>query len=240
MYIRWRSSASTSEAMVAAKDATLLKIDALNTKDDIESGKAEAAQKKSIKESRTKNLNEQLKDAGNARKMIDWDKVYQWKEYAGYYQIVTSDLETDDMDVIGMYRMLTQIENRFRVMKGTLDTRPVYVRTDQHISAHLVLCVIALTIMSLIQVRIKENEKDTNSGSGKIWETGMDPDRIQSALKAFLAERMPQGYLRLRSTTEDQEGTDLKRILDAHGLQLKSKLYTPGEMRLLRGKVKTL
>ncbi len=202
--------------------------------------KAEAARKKSIKESRTKKLNEQLKEAEKARKMIDWEKVNQWRDYAGYYQIVTSELETDDLTAIGTYRLLTQIENRFRVMKGTLDTRPVYVRTAEHINAHLVLCVVALIIMSLIQKRIKDNEKDSDKESEKKWETGMNPDRIQDALNAFQIENMPQGYLRLRSIADDQPGKDLRRLLDAHGVKIMQKLYTPGELRKLRGTVKIL
>ena len=202
--------------------------------------KAEAARKRSMKESRMKNLNEQLKDAEKARKMIDWEKVNQWRDYAGYYQIVTSELETDDLAVIGTYRLLTQIENRFRIMRGTLDTRPVYVRTREHINAHLVLCVVALIIMSLIQGRVKEKEKDPDKHSGKKWETGINPDQIQEALNAFQVESLPQGYLRMRSTTADQAGMDLKRILAAHSIQVKQKLYTPGELRKLRGMVEVL
>ena len=42
-------------------------------------------------------------------------------------------------------------------MKGTLDTRPIYVRTAEHIHAHLIICFIALTIMRVIQHKIKSS-----------------------------------------------------------------------------------
>ena len=67
-----------------------------------------------------------------------------------------------------------------------------------------------------------------------------NPDRIQDALNAFQIENMPQGYLRLRSIADDQPGKDLRRLLDAHGVKIMQKLYTPGELRKLRGTVKIL
>ena len=48
----------------------------------------------------------------------------------------------DDREVIDKYHGLTQIEDQFRVMKSTLETRPVYVRTPEHVDAHLLICCI--------------------------------------------------------------------------------------------------
>jgi len=39
----------------------------------------------------------------------------------------------------------------FRVTKGVLETRPVYVSLEDHINAHFLTCFIALTIMRIIQ-----------------------------------------------------------------------------------------
>jgi hypothetical protein len=38
----------------------------------------------------------------------------------GYYQIVTSELTLDALEIIDKYHGLTQIEDQFRVMKGDL------------------------------------------------------------------------------------------------------------------------
>ena len=40
-------------------------------------------------------------------------------------------------------------------MKSTLDTRPIYVRTREHIMAHLTICTMALIITRLIQKQLK-------------------------------------------------------------------------------------
>lgn len=198
--------------------------------------KAEAARKKSIKESRKKRLAEDLRDSGTARKMIDWDKVNQWREYAGYYQIVTSETKMDDMDVIGKYRLLTQIENRFRTMKGTLDARPVYVRDPAHIDAHLVLCTVALAIMCLIQGKAKEPSQ--GAGDKMKWEAGMSPDRVQAALNRLEAEEYAPGIYRFADREQDETGRDLQRILDAHGIEIPRRFYTAGDIKRLRGSVK--
>ena len=201
--------------------------------------KAEAARIKALKDARKKRLTEQLKSSENAKAMIDWDKVYRWRDYAGYYQIVTSELDTDEMTVINTYRKLTQIENRFRTMKSTLNTRPIYLQTAEHIEAHLVLCTMALIIIALIQGKVKK-KIDAENCVHKKWCTGMNPDRIQSALNAFSLEPMPNNYVRFRSRTLDQAGKDLDTILQAYGLPIQSRLYTPGELRAFRGTVKVL
>ena len=199
--------------------------------------KAEAARRKSIKAARRKHLDEEMKDPATARKMIDWEKVNQWRDYAGYYQIVTSETKENDLEVIRKYRLLTQIENRFRTMKGTLDTRPVYVSDPNHIDAHLVLCVVALAIMCLIQGKVKAIQ---GSESGKKWETGMNPDRIQDALNKLKVEEYAAGIYRFEARDCDDKGSDLQKILDAHEIEIPSKFYTAREIKKLRGSVKVL
>ncbi len=201
--------------------------------------KAEQARNKSLKAARKKDLDEQLKNAETTRTMIDWDKVNQWRNYAGYYQIVTSELEMEDMAVIDIYRGLTQIENRFRTMKGAMQTRPIFLRTPERIDGHLVISYVALTIETLIQGKVKLH-LGLDAKEGKSWCLGLSPERIQDALNALQVEALPENYLRFRSRTEDQAGRDLQTILDAHGIRLESRLYTPGELRKLRSSVVAL
>jgi transposase len=78
-------------------------------------------------------------------------KVIEEEKYDGYYAIVTSELEMSDFEVIETYRGLWKIEETFRVTKGVLETRPVYVSLKDHINAHFLTCFIALTIMRIIQ-----------------------------------------------------------------------------------------
>ena len=52
--------------------------------------------------------------------MIDEAKLNEFNELMGYYQIVTSELDMGDREVIEKYHGLTQIEDQFREMKATV------------------------------------------------------------------------------------------------------------------------
>jgi transposase len=83
--------------------------------------------------------------------VFDSAKVAEEEKYDGYYAIVTSELDMSDTEVIETYRGLWEIEETFRVTKGVLETRPVYVSLRDHINAHFLTCFLALTIMRIIQ-----------------------------------------------------------------------------------------
>ncbi len=59
-----------------------------------------------------------------------------------------------DLEVIETYRGLWEIEETFRITKGVLETRPVYVSLQEHINAHFLTCFLALTILRIIQKRL--------------------------------------------------------------------------------------
>jgi len=85
------------------------------------------------------------------RPVFDAAKVTEEEKYDGYYAIVTSELDMSDAEIIDTYRGLWKIEETFRVTKGVLETRPVYVSLQDHINAHFLTCFIALTIMRIIE-----------------------------------------------------------------------------------------
>ena len=93
-------------------------------------------------------------NSSDIKAFVDFDKVEEYRKSMGYYQIVTSELTMDPLEIIEKYHGLTQIEDQFRVMKGDLDTRPLYVRTPEHVEAHLLICMISLILLRIIQKRI--------------------------------------------------------------------------------------
>ena len=90
------------------------------------------------------------------RAVLDFEKVAEEEKYDGYYAIVTSELDMSDIEVIETYRGLWEIEETFRIAKGVLETRPVYVSLQDHINAHFLTCFLALTIMRIIQKKTKK------------------------------------------------------------------------------------
>jgi len=82
---------------------------------------------------------------------LDEELIREEEKFDGYYAIVTSELYMPDDEIIETYRGLWEIEECFRITKGTLEARPVYLSRIERIHAHFLTCFIALVIMRLIQ-----------------------------------------------------------------------------------------
>ena len=171
-------------------------------------------------------------ESGKLLGMLDEEKIEELTAFMGYYQIVTSEIDMPDEDVIEAYHGLTQIEDQFREMKGTLNTRPVYVSTKEHIQAHLLVCLIALTMLRLIQKKIISSSQIEKSGC--TWSYGMSGRRVQTALQKWQIDKLPGDIYRFNNTTDD----DLKRILSAFSINIMPKLYTRGDLRKIKTEIK--
>ena len=160
--------------------------------------------------------------------MIDDGKLNEFNELMGYYQIVTSELEMDDREVIEKYHGLTQIEDQFREMKGTLETRPVFVQTPEHIKAHLMVCFMALTMIRVVQRKTRQVVKPPKEDSK--WSYGIPGARISDALAGWQVVEFPGEYYQVLKA----KGDDIFAILKAFGMELKPQLYTRGEIREMK------
>lgn len=171
-------------------------------------------------------------DSTKLRALIDENAEDEFCKYFGYYQIVTSELEVEDIEVIDKYHQLTQIENQFRIMKGSLETRPIYVRNRDHIEAHLLICMIALVVLRLIQKRIIDYSgiKDIE----KNWVTGLNDERIVDALRKWTVEDMDGNLFRMNNVNN----TDLQKILNAFQVKIPEKFFTRQELKSLKKSIK--
>ncbi len=96
---------------------------------------------------------EVLQDAKHIR-FFDDDKLIEEEKYDGYYAIVTSELDTEDEKIIEMYRGLWRIEESFKITKSDLETRPVYLSSQDHIEAHFLICFVSLVLARLLEKRL--------------------------------------------------------------------------------------
>ncbi|MDR1438481.1 MAG: IS1634 family transposase [Clostridiales bacterium] len=85
---------------------------------------------------------------------LDAAMVAEEEKYDGYYAIATSETGESDGRIIEMYRGLWKIEESFKLTKSVLRTRPVYVRRDDHIGGHFLICYIALLLLRLVELRL--------------------------------------------------------------------------------------
>ena len=196
-----------------------------------------AAQSRSLKRFLKKDVvnskNGEVLDGTKLVAMIDDDKLNEFNELMGYYQIATSELEMDDRAVIDKYHGLTQIEDQFREMKGTLEARPVFVITPEHIHAHLLVCFIALTMMRLIQRKVAAAETKRDDGGDLKWSYGMSGARLSAALREWQVLCQPGEYYQMLNTS----GEDICRILSAFGIENADRIYTKGGLAALKSNV---
>lgn len=82
---------------------------------------------------------------------FDYNKLEDEEKYDGYYSIVTSELNMNDKEIIETYRGLWEIEETFRITKGDLEARPIFLKREDRINAHLLSCFISLVIMRILQ-----------------------------------------------------------------------------------------
>ena len=175
----------------------------------------------------------EILDSSKIKAFVDFDKVAAYKKSLGYYQIVTSELTMDARKVVDKYHGLTQIEDQFRVMKGDLDTRPLYVRTPEHVTAHLLICMISLSMLRIIQKRMKDSGS-VKTDPDAYWSSGLSAARIQAALNKWKVDTLPGDLYRFM----DVDDPDLKLILDAFGVDIPAKLYRRAELRSIKTGIK--
>ena len=167
------------------------------------------------------------------RASVDQEAVAAFKKSAGYYQIVTSETDMTDLEIIDKYHGLARIEEQFRIMKSTLDTRPIYVRKPEHIYAHLLICMIALVIIRLIQNKIVQHQ---GKPPAKNWSSGLSSDRIRKALNMWHVILLKDGrYMMLGSSKPD-----LQTIFEAYGIKQTRDVYTKKQLLELKTSIKVI
>lgn len=170
----------------------------------------------------------ELLNSTKLRSIIDPDKIEAYKRELGYYQIVSSELHLSEKEIIDIYHGLSRIEDQFRVLKGDFSTRPVFVKTKEHIDAHLAVCTIALIVMRIIQLKVAF--ASSNTAPNKLWSYGISADRVRAALNEWTVDTFPDGLFRFNNL----DTPDLKLILDAFQINIPSKLFKLRELKALK------
>ena len=164
--------------------------------------------------------------------VLDLEKLKTDDELMGYYTLATAEINMDDKQMIDTYGNLVEIEEQFCVMKTTLDVRPVYVRTKEHIMAHLTICTVALIVLRLIQRQIKEKHPEVID-TELLFSHALSADRIQTALKNWKIEKIGDIYYRFCDTDDP----DLALILDSFGIAIPKKCFKISEILQLKAKM---
>ena len=105
-------------------------------------------------------------------KVIQEDARYDGK------WVLRTNTELSAEEVALAYKSLWQIERTFRELKSGLEVNPVYLRTEDHVRGHIVVCFLALVLEAALIRRLRKNVMP-----GPLFNTGVSlaPDQGQEA-----------------------------------------------------------
>lgn len=118
----------------------------------------------------------------------------------GYYVLVSSELDMPEEEIIERYRGLWKIEESFRVIKSDLEGRPVFVRDNDHVEGHFLICFLALLFSRILEMKL----------GGKV-----SIAKIQSALRNASCRHLSKGIYSLNKQDEVY-----RKIEEAFGVSL--------------------
>ena len=97
-------------------------------------------------------------------------KIEQDAEFDGYYAIQTSEKSMSAAEVMDAYHTLWKIEESFRIMKTTLELRPVYHFTPKRIEGHFVVCFLAFLMERKMELLMKNADEQCCASPNSIRE----------------------------------------------------------------------
>lgn len=92
---------------------------------------------------------------------LDQKLIEKQEKFDGIHVVETS-LDKPVQEVLAMYHELWRIEQNFRLLKSQLAARPVFVRTEDHIRGHFLICYLALVLVRLLERRLRNSQKKSS------------------------------------------------------------------------------
>ena len=99
---------------------------------------------------RSTSITEDGEIAGKNIYDLDLGRISEEEKYDGFYAVITN-LEGDVTEILKINRQRWEIEENFRIMKTDFEARPVYVRREDRIKAHFLICYISLLVYRLLE-----------------------------------------------------------------------------------------
>ena len=93
-------------------------------------------------------------EAADIQQYLDEDKIAGEAQYDGLYAVCTDLLDDEVGDILKVSEGRWQIEECFRIMKTDFSARPVYLREENRIKAHFLICFLALTIYRYLEKKL--------------------------------------------------------------------------------------
>ncbi len=92
--------------------------------------------------------------------VLNEEKIKEDEKYDGFYVIQSSKEDLSATEVIENYHYLYKIEESFRIMKSTMQVRPINHWTEKRIEGHFVMSFIAFLLERELELKLLQNKKN--------------------------------------------------------------------------------
>ena len=93
-------------------------------------------------------------EAADIKQYLDEDKIAEEVQYDGLYAVCTDLLDDEVDDILKVSEGRWKIEECFRIMKTDFTARPVYLRDENRIKAHFLICFLGLTVYRYLEKKL--------------------------------------------------------------------------------------
>lgn len=109
---------------------------------------------------------------------IDEAKIKEDEKWDGLYGIQSSRKDLTPDQILNAYHALWKIEESFRILKHTLQARPIFHWTPKRIKGHFVACFIAFLLERTLELTLQRKKIDAS------------PDKIREALRSLQVSKL--------------------------------------------------
>ena len=134
--------------------------------------------------------------------ILDTQAILADQRFDGYYGIQTNEKDLDAEKVMDAYHNLWKIEQSFRIMKSTLEVKPIFHWTELRIKGHFVICFLAFLLERNLEFRLKKSGEKAS------------PEKIREALNSLnFAKVSLNGRIYFIKTKSNDLAKKILRIL---------------------------
>lgn len=158
-------------------------------------------------------------EAAKVHRFLDENKIADEAQYDGLYAVCTDLLDDDVSGILKVSEGRWQIEECFRIIKTDFSARPVYLRDENRIKAHFLICFLAL-----LSYRVLEKKLDYHYTCEEILDT----------LRAMnFAEVQEQGFIPLYKRSKITDA-----LHETCGFRTDYQFITKSQMKTIQKKSK--
>jgi len=168
----------------------------------IEKAEKLLAKKGSINGSLKRGGKKYLKETNKLNWELDTEAISKDEMFDGYYVIEVSKTGMSMSDILDAHHTLWKIEESFRIMKSTMEVRPIFHWTEKRIKGHFVVCFLSFLLERTLELMLKENNMKAS------------PERIQEALNSMnLTVFSAEGHTFYLKTKWDELSNRILKVL---------------------------